>query len=54
MSNYGKVMLEILQARLQKYMNQNLQMLQAGFSVTGTQVKFPRSTGSLKSKRIPV
>ena len=44
-------MLEILQARLQKYMNQEPPNVQAGFRKgTGTQVKFPRSSGSKKKQ----
>ena len=44
-------MLEILQARLQQYMNWEPQDVQAGFRKgTGTQAKFPRSTGSKKKQ----
>ena len=53
-SHASKVMLKILQARLQQYMNCELLDVQAGFRKgTGTQAKFPRSTGSKKKQENP-
>ena len=47
-SHASKVMLKILQARLQQYMNRDVQ---AGFRKgRGTRVKLPTSTGSLKKQ----
>jgi len=44
-----KVMLKILQARLQEYVNHKLPDVQAGFRKgRGTRVKLPASVGSLK------
>ena len=44
-SHTSKVMLKILQARLQQYMNQELPDVQTG--------KLPTSTGSSKNKSVP-
>ena len=59
-SNYGtialishasKVVLKILQARLQQYMNPELPYVQAGFRKgTGTEIKLPTSAGSSKKQ----
>ena len=59
-SNYGtvvlishtsKVMLKILQARLQQYMHRELPDVQAGFRKgRRTEIKLPTSTGSLKKQ----
>ena len=44
-------MLEILQARLQQYMNRELPDVQDGFRKdTGTEIKLPASTGSSKKQ----
>ena len=46
-SHASKVMLKILQARLQQYMNQELPDVQAGFRKgRGTRIKLATSTGS--------
>ena len=42
----SKVMLKILQARLQQYMNRELPDVQAGFEES--EIKLPTSVGSLK------
>ena len=48
-SHASKVMLKILQARLQQYMNHELPDVQAGFGKgRGTRDKLPASVGSLK------
>ena len=62
-SNYGtiglishasKVMLKILQARLQQYVNCELSDVQAGFRKgREPEIKLPTSAGSSNSKRIP-
>ena len=44
-SHTGKVMLKILQARLQQYMNQELPDVQAGFR-KGRGIRLPTSIGS--------
>ena len=45
----SKVMLKILQARLQQYMSHELPDVQAGFRKgRGTEIKLPTSAGSLK------
>ena len=45
----GKVMLKILQTRLQQYVNHELSDVQAGFRKgRGTEIKLPTSAGSLK------
>ena len=46
-SHAHKVMLKILQARLQQYVNRELPDIQAGFRTgRGTEIKFPTSAGS--------
>ena len=53
-SHTSKVMLKILQARLQRYMNHELPDGQAGFRKgRGTEIKLPTSARSSKSKRVP-
>ena len=48
----SKVMLKILQARLQQYMNWKLPDVQAGFrKVRGPEIKLPTSIGSQKNQR---
>ena len=50
-SHASKVMLKILKARLQKYMNHELPDIQAGFRKgRGTRDQMPTSTGSLKKQ----
>ena len=50
-SHASKVVLKILQARLQQYMNPELPYVQAGFRKgTGTEIKLPTSIGSLKKQ----
>ena len=50
-SHTNKVMLKILQARLQQYMNCELPDVQAGFRKgRGTESKLPTSAGSSKKK----
>ena len=50
----NKVMLKILQARLQQYMNQELPYVQAGFrKAEDPEIRLPTSAGSSKSKRVP-
>ena len=50
-SHTSKVMLNILQVRLQQYVNHELPDVQAGFRKgRGTRVKLPISTGSLKKQ----
>ena len=48
-SHTSKVMLEILQAKLQQYMNQELPDVQAGFR-KGRGIKLPTSVGSSKKQ----
>ena len=49
-----KVILKILQARLQQYMNQELPDVQAEFRKgRGTEIKLPASTGSQKKQENP-
>ena len=48
-SHATKVMLKILQARLQQYVNCELPDVQAGFR-KGRDIKLPTSTGSLKKQ----
>ena len=50
-SHTSKVMLKILQARLQQYMNRELSDVQAGFKEP--EIKLPTSAGSSKSNRVP-
>ena len=53
-SHASKVMLKILQARLQQYVNHELPDVQAGFRKgREPEIKFPKSDGSSKSKRNP-
>ena len=48
-SHASKVILKILQARLQQYMNRELPDVQAGFrKVRGPEIKLPTSAGSSK------
>ena len=47
MLSYSKVMLKILQARLQQYVNRELPDVQAGFRKG---IKLPTSTGSWKKQ----
>ena len=50
-SHASKVMLKILQARLQEYMNHEHPDVQAGFTKgRGTEIKLPTSVGSLKKQ----
>ena len=49
-SHASKVMLKILQATLQQYINQEFPDVQPGFR---KEIKLPTSVGSSKSKRIP-
>ena len=50
-SHASKVMLKILQARLQQYVNRELPDVQAGFRKgRGTRIKLPTSTGSWKKQ----
>ena len=58
-SHASKVLLKILQARLQQYMNHELPDVQAGFEkVEEPEIKLPTSTGSWKkqetSRKIPI
>ena len=51
MSHASKVMLKILQARLQQYVNLELPDVHADFRKDrGTEIKLPTSTGSLKKQ----
>ena len=53
-SQASKVMLKILQARLQQYMNCELPDVQAGFrKVEEPEIKLQTSAGLSKSKRVP-
>ena len=53
-SHASKVMLKILQARLQQYMNCELLDVQADFKkAKAAEIKLPTSVGSSKSKRVP-
>ena len=50
-SHASKIMLKILQARLQKYMNRELPDVQADFRKgRGTEIKLPTSAGSSKKQ----
>ena len=50
-SHASKIMLKILQARLQQYMNRELPDVQAGFRKgRGTRDQLPTSAGSLKKQ----
>ena len=48
-SHISKVILKILHARLQQYMNQEFPDVQAGF-LKEPEIKLPTSTGSLKKQ----
>ena len=53
-SHTSKVMLKILQARLQLYINQELPDVQAGFrTATGTRDHIANMLDHRKSKRVP-
>ena len=53
-SHASKVMLKILQARLQQYTNRELQMFKLDLEkAEEPEIKLSTSTGSLKSKRVP-
>ena len=53
-SHANKVMLKILQARLQQYVNRELPDVQAGFrKAEEPEIKLPIPTESRKSKKIP-
>ena len=53
-SHASKVMLKILQARLQQYMNSELPDVQAGFrKAEEPEIKLATSAGSSRSKRVP-
>ena len=53
-SHASKVMLTILQARLQRYVNHELPDVQAGLRKgRGPEIKLPTSAGQRKSKRVP-
>ena len=50
-SHAGKLMLKILQARLQQYMNRELPDVQAGLrKAEESEIKLPTSGGSLKKQ----
>ena len=52
-SHASKVMLKILQARLQQYMNHELPDVQAGFkNAEEPEIKLPTSAGSSKKQEI--
>ena len=53
-SHASKVMLKILQARLQQYVNGELPDVQAGFRKgRGPEIKLPPSAGLLKKQTVP-
>ena len=53
-SHASKVMLKILQARLQQYVNHELPDVQAGFrKAEEPEIKLATSAGSSRSKRVP-
>ena len=53
-SHASKVMLKILQARLQQYVNRELPDVQAGFEeAEEPKIKLPTSVGSSKKKGVP-
>jgi len=53
-SHARKVMLKILQARLQQYVNRELQMFKLDLEkAEEPEIKLSTSTGSSKSKRVP-
>jgi len=45
-SHASKVLIKILQARLQQYMNQELAAVQSGENAEGPEIKLPTSVGS--------
>ena len=49
-SHVSRVMLKILQARVQQYMNCELPDVQVGFRKEEPEIKWPTSTGSLKKQ----
>ena len=49
-SHASKVMLKILQVRLQQYINQELPDVQAGFKKEESEIKLPTSAGSSKKQ----
>ena len=49
-SHASKVMLKILQARLQQYVNCELPDIQGGFKAGEPEIKLPTSSGSLKKQ----
>ena len=55
-SHASKVMLKILQVRLQQYVNQELPDVQAGFKKKAeeAEIKLPASTGLLKKQKHPL
>ena len=53
-SHASKVMIKILQARLQQYMNHELPDVQVGFrKAEEPEIKLPTSSDNGKSKRVP-
>ena len=53
-SHTSKVMIKILQARLQQYVNRELQMFKLVLEkAKEPDIKLPTSTGSSKSKEVP-
>ena len=53
-SHASKVMLKILQARLQQYMNMNFQMFKLVLEkAEEPEIKLPTSAGSSKNRRVP-
>ena len=52
-SQTSKVLLKILQTRLQQYMNINFHMFNLDLEKQRKQIKLPTSVGSLKSRRVP-
>ena len=50
-SHISKVMLKILQARLQQYVNHELPDIQAGFKAEKPEVKLPTTSGSSKKHK---
>ena len=49
-SHASKVLIKLLQARLQQYMNRELAGVQSGENAEGPEIKLPTSTGSLKKQ----
>ena len=52
-SHVSRVMLKILQARVQQYMNCELPDVQVGFRKEEPEIKWPTSTGSWKKQESP-